>query len=108
MFNAVFGNEQQLVATMDELDEKFHATMGELDEKFYALFEENETFNAEFTETIGCHETIYDGSTVVIPKAFQQQSLDTSDKIVLDDITVLEIPYTEVSNLSDGLTVIIG
>lgn len=97
MFNAVFGNSQQLTATMDELDEKF-----------YAVFGDAETFTAEFTETIGCHENIYDGATVVIPKAFETQTLETADKVVLDNISVLEIPYTEVSNVSDGLTVIIG
>ena len=97
MFNAVFGDSQQLIATMDELEENF-----------YAVFGDEETFTAEFTETIGCHEVTYGGATIVIPKAFEIQTLETADKVVLDDIKVLEIPYTEVSNLSDGLTVIIG
>ena len=51
---------------------------------------------------------IYDGETVVIPAAFRQQVLNTQNKLVLDDITVMEIPYTEVSNLSGGTTVSIG
>lgn len=97
MFKAVFDESQQLTASIEDLDEKF-----------YAVFDEVETFTAEFSSTISCHENIYEGETVVIPKAFQDQTLDTSDKVVLDDITVLEIPYTEVSNLSNGLTVIIG
>lgn len=51
---------------------------------------------------------IYDGETVITPKASEEQILDTARKTVLDDIIVLEIPYTEVSNLSGGLTVSIA
>lgn len=50
----------------------------------------------------------YEGETVVIPKAFEAQVLETANKTVYDDITVLEIPYTEVSNVSGGFTVSIG
>ena len=47
---------------------------------------------------------VYTGDTTVIPKAIEQV-LETNHKTVIDDITVLGIPYTEVSNLSGGLTV---
>lgn len=49
----------------------------------------------------------YDGSYTVIPRS-AAQSLDTDHKLLLDDITVTAIPYTEVGNLSGGYTVSIG
>lgn len=57
--------------------------------------------------TEGAYPT-YTGETVVIPKAFENQTLETAFKTVYQDITVTEIPYNEVSNLSGGLTVSIG
>ena len=47
---------------------------------------------------------IYTGEIVVTPSA-SEQSLETAHKVLLDDVTVLQIPYTEVSNLSGGITV---
>lgn len=49
---------------------------------------------------------IYSGPYIVTPRAYEQV-LATADKIMNDDVTVQEIPYTEVSNLS-GITVSIG
>lgn len=37
-----------------------------------------------------------------------QQSLDTADKHLTDDITIEAIPYYEVSNSYNGKTIIIG
>lgn len=50
----------------------------------------------------------YTGVTLVTPLADTEQVLDTAQKLLLDDITVEKIPYTEVTNLSGGLTVSIG
>ena len=50
---------------------------------------------------------IYDGDYIVTPHAWEKY-LDTSDKVMINDVTVLEIPYTETGNLSGGLTVSIG
>lgn len=50
----------------------------------------------------------YTGDTVVIPRAFEDQTLNTAMKTVYQDITVTEIPYNEVTNPSGGLTVSIG
>ena len=47
----------------------------------------------------------YDGNYIVTPKAYSSTILETADKIMRDDVTVLEIPYYEVSNLSGGYTV---
>ena len=50
----------------------------------------------------------YRGETVITPKLFEDQTLFTKDKILKDNITVLEIPISKVSNTSGGNTVIIG
>ena len=39
----------------------------------------------------------YEGSYIVTPQAYSQ-TLDTDGKYMQDDVTVLEIPYAEVSN----------
>lgn len=49
----------------------------------------------------------YNGDYVVIPKA-TEQLLSTAGKVMVDDVTVKEIPYAEVSNPAGGVTVIIG
>ena len=48
----------------------------------------------------------YEGPYEVTPK-ITAQTLDTHDKHMKDDVTVLEIPYYETSH-QDGLTVYIG
>lgn len=49
----------------------------------------------------------YDGPYTVIPKAFQNQTLETENLMMTSDVLVTEIPYSEVSNIS-GLTITIG
>lgn len=49
----------------------------------------------------------YTGEYVVTPKAFKLQTLPTTDKVLKQDVTVLEIPYMEVHNVT-GTTVTIG
>ena len=50
----------------------------------------------------------YTGETSVTPLAWQTQILETANKTLRDDITILEIPYSSVSNPQDGRTVYIG
>lgn len=50
---------------------------------------------------------IYDGEYDIIPKAFEEQELETKDKILKDNVKVREIPYFETSNIY-GDTVYIG
>ena len=50
----------------------------------------------------------YTGQTVVTPKAFEGTILNTANRTVYENIEVLEIPYTEVSNPYGGQTVSIG
>ena len=49
----------------------------------------------------------YTGDYTVIPRVYVQ-TLDTNDKIMTDDVTVLEIPKGEVENIYHGVTVTIG
>lgn len=48
----------------------------------------------------------YEGEYIVTPKTFEQ-SLDTDYKVMSDDVTILEIPYNETSNIY-GTTVAIA
>lgn len=48
----------------------------------------------------------YDESYEVTPKTYEQK-LETKRKFLTDDITILEIPYTETAN-TYGVTVTIG
>lgn len=50
---------------------------------------------------------IYDGEYIVTPKPFTEQILETKEKTMADDVTVLAIPYYETSNVS-GITIYIG
>lgn len=57
-------------------------------------------------ETIsGSH---YEGPYEATPKARAQTILETSGKFMDDDVTVLEIPYYETSNLAGGTTAYIA
>lgn len=49
----------------------------------------------------------YTGSYTVKPLV-SEQTLATKDKVMTDNVTVLEIPYSEVSNNEGGCTVTIG
>lgn len=51
---------------------------------------------------------IYSGDYVVIPKAEEEQILETSGYAMANDVTVKEIPYFEVKNVAGGMTVTIG
>lgn len=49
----------------------------------------------------------YEGDYTVTPKAHEATILATNGKIMTDDVTVVEIPYYETSNIS-GSTVYIA
>ncbi len=49
----------------------------------------------------------YDGEYSVTPR-FYEQTLETREKLMIDDVTVEIIPAHEVTNPSGGLTVTIG
>ena len=49
----------------------------------------------------------YRGDYIITPLAYEEQELETRNKLLEDNITVKEIPYYRVSNI-DGTTVYIG
>ena len=49
----------------------------------------------------------YNGDYTVRPLV-EPQTLETKHKIMTDDLTILEIPYAEVTNTSGGMTATIG
>lgn len=51
---------------------------------------------------------VYGGDYTVIPKAFEEQILPTSNRVLKEDVIVKEVPFYEVSNDSDGMTAYIG
>lgn len=84
-------------------------------EEYYDLdiidFLEEETFSSEFNiiEATGsnCNHNLYSGSYEITPSV-KKQTLSTKNKLLSKDITVFEIPYYEVSNVANGVTIIIG
>ena len=59
-------------------------------------------------ETGGSVFPTYDDETIIKPLPWSSRVLETSNKILKNNITILEIPYSSVSNLKDGRTVYIG
>lgn len=49
----------------------------------------------------------YEGEYTITPAPFESQTLETNNKLMHDDVTVLAIPYYETSNVS-GITIYIG
>ena len=66
------------------------------------------TIQADVYRATYTQETVpvYSGAYAVTPKTVAQ-TLETKDKKMKDNVSVLAIPYFEVSN-TDGITVIIG
>lgn len=77
--------EVQIIAKFTEIDSSFIATFG---------------------ETTAILPDPYPGPYEVVPKV-TAQVLSTRHKSMADDVTIEEVPYTEVSNIS-GTTVIIA
>lgn len=59
------------------------------------------------TEVIGGDYPVYSGDNIVTP-TMEQQTLNTKNKILLDDVTIKKIPLYETTNLSGGTTVYIA
>ena len=53
-------------------------------------------------------EGYYTGEYNITPKTYSKSTLETAGLTMLDDVVVLEIPKYEVSNDSEGQTLIIG
>lgn len=85
----------------------FHATFTEL-VKLKACFHEEGAFNATFGTFNTRIPDPYTGEYVITPKAWEEQVLETKHKTMLDDVTVLRVPYYETHNTTNGLTAYIA
>lgn len=65
-------------------------------------------FRADFGEVILVKsDDVYTGEYNVTPRVYQQ-TLETKDKVMKENVTVEVIPLAKVINLSNGYTVTIG
>lgn len=65
-------------------------------------------FDGEFGDFYRVYSVdTYTGDYVVVPKAESATVLETKDKVMTDDVTVVQIPYIETSNVY-GTTVFIA
>lgn len=74
--------------------------------KYYARVNSNKKFRALLT--IEQDYDIYSGPYEVTPSSNGEQVLHTANRLMEENVVVLEIPYFEVSNDSDGTTVFIA
>jgi hypothetical protein len=66
------------------------------------------SFSADFGDVVVVHGgEVYAGPYTVTPRAWDETVLETSEKYMTDDVTVLRIPYYETSN-NTGYTVYIA
>lgn len=69
--------------------------------RFFTIFSEVQTV----TNYVGGE--VYEGAYHITPKV-SEQKMNTTGKVMTDDVTVLAIPYFDVSNAYGGSTVYIG
>lgn len=50
----------------------------------------------------------YDGQYEVTPSVYEQQELETANKVLKENIKVLEVPFYATSNDANGVTAYIG
>lgn len=50
----------------------------------------------------------YDGQYEVTPSVYEQQELETANRVLKENIKVLEVPFYATSNESNGVTAYIG
>lgn len=75
---------------------------------FFLDFKEDSCFHLDFGEFIEIDPfDYYDGDYIVTPLD-EDQILDTRQKAMRNDVTVLAVPYAEVDNPYGGVTVTIG
>lgn len=88
---------------------KLRVSFNEVDSYISTKFIQTKcTFNTNFGEIFQIRtDDKYEGNYNVIPRVYQQ-TLETKDKLMLDDVTVEIIPLSRVINLSNGYTVTIG
>lgn len=90
-----------LTIAFKQNDEKLSINFKKIDERLSINF--GEVYNV----SDGANVSIYDGDYTVTPSA-NEQILETAQKKMDKNVTIIAIPYSEVTNNSGGLTVSIG
>lgn len=88
-------------------EENFGVLCGTVSQQSALTGSVNSKCNVSGTVFIDGGREKYTGSYEVTPCA-NEQKLHTASKIMMDDVTIKEIPYAEVTNPAGGTTVIIG
>jgi hypothetical protein len=88
------------------VDVEFKEIKGEFD---LQLNESESSFDAIFEHYQGGADAVeaYDGEYEVTPR-IEAQTLQTAEKLMVNDVTVHAIPYAEVTNTAGGITATIG
>lgn len=88
---------------------KLRVNLEEVNSELAVSFIQTEcTFKTDFGEvTFIRTDDTYEGEYTVTPRVYQQ-TLETKDKLLTDDVIVEIIPFSKVINLSNGYTVTIG
>lgn len=68
----------------------------------------NQSLTGTISEAASLTYDMYEGDYSVIPDTKSDQIMNTSNKYLSDDIVVAAIPYHEIDNPSNGLTIYIG
>ena len=71
--------------------------------KYNNVWEEASTLNIKTSEL-----PTYTGEYEVTPKVYENKTLQTKNHSMKDDILIRKIPQSEVSNIAEGYTLIIG
>ena len=72
-------------------------------------YKHNNTWVEASTLNIKTYELpTYEGEYEVTPKVYENKTLQTKNHSMKNDILIRKIPQAEVSNLSNGTTLIIG
>ena len=84
----------------------------EYDQTIQGTFSEEESslhveFDHAYVDPSGEQAEKYNGPYEITPR-IHEQSFETAQKLMIQDLTVLEIPYAPVANDSGGVTVTIG
>lgn len=113
-------NMLQFVSPTNNRNGRRFATLSSAGVSFTACLYNDETHNeygipyqifgiqGRFGTGGGGTADVYMGPYTVTPEAFNSQTLSTRNKLMIDDVTVEEIPYREEDNASGGKTVYIG
>ena len=90
---------------------KLHIQFQKTDKRLNVNFSEMEqTLHIEFGEFFRVFDDIpqYDGEYQLTPSAKSEQTLETAQKFLTKDVTVIRIPYYDVGNAAGGRTVYIA